>query len=122
MNIDLHEILKSAIKAALTEWTKENSHLLEGIHSKTENGSNVLTVKQFCAKHPFITEGGMRHKLNLRQWNGLDKCIANGTRRILIKEKEMLDWFENPPPNADWAYDENKYPKKDDKWKKYLPK
>jgi len=112
MNIDLHGILKSAIKDALTEWTKENSNLLEGVHSKEESGSNILTVKQFCEKHPFISEGGMRAKLNVREWNGMDKCIAQGTRRVLIKEKEMLDWFANPPPNAHWTYNENKYPRK----------
>jgi hypothetical protein len=109
MKIDIYDDLKRAIKDGLSEWFEENQNIIHGVHSKTETGQNLLTVKQFCEKHPFISEGGMRHKLNFREWNGLGKCIANGTRRVLIKEKEALDWFENPPPNSNWTYDENKY-------------
>ena len=109
MIIDLHEILKKSIKDALTEWVKENKYLIEGIHSKQENGTNLLTVKQFCQKHPFISEAGMRHKLFYREYNGMDKCISSSKRKVLIKEKEILEYFANPPPNASWTYNENKY-------------
>lgn len=111
MEINIYEEIKRAFKDALTEWWKENYKLTQNIHSQQEDGNSLLTVRQFCEKHPFITESGMRHKLNYREWNGIDKCISKGIRRVLIKEKEMLDWFHNPPLNANWTYDENKYKK-----------
>jgi len=110
MKIDIYEDLKRAFKDGLSEWFKENNTLIEGIHSKNDEGENLLTIKQFCKKHPFISEGGMRFKLFSREWNGLGKCIAQGTRRVLIKEKEALEWFANPPPEANWTYDKNRYP------------
>jgi hypothetical protein len=109
MKIEIHEEIKSAIKEALTEWFKENKSLIHGIHSQTEDGSNLLTVAQFAKKHPFITIGGLRDKLNFRDYNGLGKCISKAGRKVLIKEKEALEWFSNPPPEANWKYDHKKY-------------
>lgn len=111
MNINIYDEVKSAIKDALTEWFKENKNSIEKVHSKTENGSNLLTIRQFCEKHPFIREGGLRAKLYFRDYNGFSKCMAKSGKRVLIKEKEALEWFSNPPPEANWTYDQNQHPK-----------
>lgn len=111
MNIDLKTEIKQAIKEALTEWVQENEkkpvNVVKPQEVKEEN--KLLTVKQFIEKYPFISHGGMRHRLNFRQWNKFHGCVSQIGKRIYIKEKEALEWFKNPPPEADWKYDENKY-------------
>jgi hypothetical protein len=109
MNLDIYTELKKAIKDGLTEWYNENKEQLQGEHSKPESSSNILTVNQFCKKHPFITSGGIRNKLYYREYNGFDKCVSKAGRRVLIKEKEALEWFSNPPENATWTYDQKRY-------------
>lgn len=112
MNIDLYSEMKRAIKDALSEWYEENKNSLEQVHSKNEVGDSLLTVKQFCKKHPFISEGGIRSKLYYREFNKFNGCVSRSGRKILIKEKEALEWFSNSPPEAGWTYDENKYKRK----------
>lgn len=109
MQIDIYGEIKRAIKDGLTEWWKENKLEVEGIHAKTDDGQNLLTVRQFCEKYSFITQPGLRNKLNFRDWNGLAKCISKPGKRVLIKEKEAIEWFKNPPPEHDWTYDRKRY-------------
>lgn len=112
MNIDLYSEIKRAIKDALSEWYKENKSSLSEVHQSNESGESLLTVKQFCKKHSFISEGGMRNKLHFREYNKFNGCVSQAGRRVLIKEKEALEWFSSPPPEAGWTYDENKYKRK----------
>ena len=109
MKIDLYEEMKKAIKDALTEWYSENKNFIQKKPILDEKGSNLLTVEQFCSKHQFISEAGLRGKLNFRDYNRLNQCISKSGRRVLIKEKETLEWFSNPPPEHNWTYDRKKY-------------
>ena len=111
MEIDIYSEMKAAIKDALSEWFDENRKQLEDprIPRAESNTNQLFTVKQFCAKHHFITEGALRQKIFCREYNKFNTCIVNVGRRVLIKEKETLEWFSNPPAEAAWTYDKNKY-------------
>lgn len=114
MNIDIYSEVKRAFKDALDEWNKENKkNAFTGVFvepQETNNTfSNLLTVKQFSKKHPFITEAGLRWKLYYREYNGFDKCMSKSGGKILLKEKETIDWFSNPPDNHDWTHNKKKH-------------
>ncbi len=109
MEIDIYKELKRAIKDALNEWYQENKEEISGAHEICEDGSALLTVNQFAKKHPFITIGGIRARLSSREFNKFDKCVSKVGRRVLIKEKEALEYFANPPPECKWEYDRKKY-------------
>lgn len=54
----------------------------------------LLTVKQFCEKYPWMTEGSLRWKIFNAESLGLSKAIVRfGKRRLLISEKEFFDWL-----------------------------
>ena len=36
----------------------------------------LLTVAQFCERHPWATPGGVRHLLFYRRSNGFDACVV----------------------------------------------
>jgi hypothetical protein len=112
MQIDLYEEIKKAIKDALTEWHEENKTKMKEIHSVDEQGSNLLTVKQFVQKHPFTSVGSLYHRFFCREYNKFDNCCSKIGRKILIKEKEALEYFANPPPESNWTYDKKKYGEK----------
>lgn len=100
MKLDLYEEIKSAVKDAIKEFYDEMKHEICEIHSKDEAGDNLLTVKQFVKKHPFVSESSIRSKCFNSQWNKFNICISRVGRKVLIKEKIALDWFTNPPPEA----------------------
>jgi len=108
MNIDLYSELKRAIKDALTEWYQENQGPLK-VAKSDDDKQNLFTVKQFCERNKFISEGALRNKLFNREYNKFDKCISVVGRKILVNEKLALDYFSNPPVEAGWYYDKNKY-------------
>ena len=55
---------------------------------------DLLTVKQFCEKYSWITEGSLRWKIFHAESSGLSKAIVRfGKRRLLISEKEFFDWL-----------------------------
>lgn len=107
MKLDIYDEMKKAIKDALSEWWNENQKKIEGIYSKTDDGETLLTIKQFCQKHTFISDGGIRSVLYCREYNKFNKCISKSGRRILIHEKKALEYFSNPPPERSWTYDRN---------------
>lgn len=109
MNFDLYSEMKRAIKDALNEWHQDHKNDINQVHSKQEDGGNLMTIKQFCKKHTFISEAAIRSKLYCREYNKFNRCISQPGRRILIKEKEALEWFSNPPPEAGWTYDKKLY-------------
>ena len=57
----------------------------------------LLTVRQFCNRHSFITEGGMRFQIFNRQTNGLGKsgAIVRLGRKILIDEEKYFGWMDS---------------------------
>jgi len=109
MKIEIYEEVKKAFKDALSEWFEENKSKITGVHSKNEDQENLLTKRQFCEKHTFISDGGLRNKLAYREWNKFDSCISKVGKRVLINEKKALEYFKNPPFEVDWTYDKNKY-------------
>ena len=56
---------------------------------------DLLTVRQFVAKHRFVTEAGLRFHLFHRQTNNL---VASGAvvclgRKVLIDEVRFFEWL-----------------------------
>ena len=113
MKIELYEEIKMAVKDALKEFYKEikNKTPVIDFHAQSHDTAteNLLTVKQFAKKHPFVSEGSIRNKCFNSEWSKFNICISRVGRKILIKEKTTLEWFSNPPPEADWTYDKKKY-------------
>ena len=54
----------------------------------------LLSVKQFCAKHPWATRGGLRQLLFNRKENGFDKCVVRLGRKLLLDEAAVFAWIE----------------------------
>lgn len=53
----------------------------------------LLTVKQFCERHKWATEGGLRSILFHRETNGFKNCIVRMGRKILLDEAEVFEWL-----------------------------
>ncbi len=109
MEIDIYKEVKRAIKDGLSEWYKENKEMIHNHSGTCEDGSMLLTVKQFVEKHPFITIGGIRNTLCHRQYNKFEACMSKAGKKVLIKEKEALEYFNNPPKEVSWTYDRKRY-------------
>lgn len=109
MEFDIYKEVKRAIKDALSEWYNENKQKINNTSGIDPEGNTLLTVIQFTQKHPFITIGGIRDRLNHRKWNKFEKCMSKVGRKILIKEKEALEYFANPPPESGRTYNRKRY-------------
>jgi hypothetical protein len=57
----------------------------------------LSTVPQFCTKHPFITQGGLRFQIFNEENNGLAEsgAIVRIGRRVLINEPKYFGWIES---------------------------
>ena len=57
----------------------------------------LLTVSQFCTKHSFISQGGLRFQIFNAHDNGLASfgAIVRLGRRVLIDEGRYFEWIEN---------------------------
>ena len=57
----------------------------------------LLTVSQFCAKHSFISQGGLRFQIFNEENNGLAEsgAIVRIGRRVLINEPKYFGWIES---------------------------
>ena len=55
----------------------------------------LLTVKQFCEKHPAFTQGGLRDRIFHANTNGLrvTGAILRNGRRVLIDEEKFFQWL-----------------------------
>ena len=53
---------------------------------------SLITIRQFCQKHPWPSEAGMRWLIFKSEENGLEKCIVRIGRRVLIDEKAFFEW------------------------------
>ena len=54
-----------------------------------------FTVRQFAAKHPAFSEGGLRWLLFNRETNGLKNAVKKVGRRVLINEEAFFSWVES---------------------------
>ena len=56
----------------------------------------LLTVSQFCTKHVFITQGGLRFQIFNADNNGLASfgAIVRMGRKVLIDESRYFEWVE----------------------------
>lgn len=59
--------------------------------------TQLFTVKQFCERHPWATDGGIRHLIFNRATNGFADCIKRIGRRILLDEGKVLEWVDAQP-------------------------
>lgn len=59
--------------------------------------SEYLTVKQFCAKHPWPTESAMRAIILDAPTNGFSKAFVRIGRRVLVREKVFWEIIDNLP-------------------------
>ena len=57
----------------------------------------LLTVSQFCIKHAFITQGGLRFQIFNADNNGLASfgAIVRMGRKVLIDESCYFEWVES---------------------------
>lgn len=55
----------------------------------------LLTVKQYVAKHPAFTEGGIRKLIFDAASNGFDQCLVRIGRKVLIDEGKVFCWIAN---------------------------
>ena len=57
----------------------------------------LLTVSQFCERHPFISQGGLRFQIFNAQQNGLSThgAIIRLGRKVLIDESRYFDWVDS---------------------------
>ena len=57
----------------------------------------LLTVSQFCIKHAFITQGGLRFQIFNADNNGLASfsAIVRMGRKVLIDESRYFEWVES---------------------------
>jgi hypothetical protein len=53
----------------------------------------LLTKKQFCAKHPAFSPGGLNWLLFLREQNGLATAVVRVGRRLLLDEQKFFTWL-----------------------------
>jgi hypothetical protein len=63
--------------------------------------TSVLSVRQFAAKHPAFSEGGLRWLIFQAKnrpgfkGNGLDVAIVRVGRRVLIDERKFFEWLRD---------------------------
>jgi hypothetical protein len=60
----------------------------------------ILTVPQFCQRHPAFTPGGIRWLLFHRTTNGLDHAVVRLGRRILLDEDKFFQWLDRQQNGA----------------------
>ncbi len=55
---------------------------------------SLLTVRQWCAKYPFLTEGGVRHLIFHRVKNGFDSVVLRIGKKVLLDESKFFEWLD----------------------------
>ena len=65
--------------------------------STSEQDIPLYTVKLFCERHKWISEGGLRWLLFNRKLNGLQKsgAIIMIGRKLLIDEQKFFAWLRH---------------------------
>ena len=64
--------------------------------------NRILTVRDFCTKHLWPPEGGLRHIIFYSSENGAEAFIRRVGRRVLIDEAAFFVWVaaQNEKPNT----------------------
>ena len=75
--------LSTSLRNAVGKGTKMNELI-----------SHLITVQQFCRKHPWPSESGLRWLIFNAKSNGFDKCVVRIGRRVLIDEQAFFRWAE----------------------------
>lgn len=65
------------------------------LHGEETGPRSLLSVAQFCARHPGFPAGGIRWLLFHRETNGLNCAVVKLGRKILIDERKFFDWVTN---------------------------
>ena len=60
----------------------------------TDLTAQLFTVRQFCERHPWPSQHGLRWLIFNSKENGLSKCIVRIGRRVLIDERAFFRWTE----------------------------
>jgi len=55
----------------------------------------LATVKELLDANPYMTNGWLRQQLFHRETNGLDACVLQMGRKLLIDVDEFEQWMEN---------------------------
>ena len=60
------------------------------------SNSPYTTVKQFVARHPAFTEGGLRYKIFNAATNGLAEsgALIHDGRKVIIHEGKFFEYLE----------------------------
>ncbi len=53
----------------------------------------LLTIAQFRKKHPWATEGGLRHALHFGESTGFNTCVVRFGRKVLLDEAKVFEWL-----------------------------
>lgn len=56
--------------------------------------SNLLTVKQFAAKHAAFSEASLRYHIFHEETNGFSTVLMRVGRKILIDESAFFEWVK----------------------------
>ena len=70
--------------------------VISNIESDAEKiaASNYLTPKQLPQKYPAFTESSIRYMIFHEHSNGFHRCIRRVGKKILISEKNFIQWIE----------------------------
>ena len=60
----------------------------------SEATTTLLTVQQFCGKHPWPSEAGLRWLIFHAKEKGFAKCVVRVGRRVLIDERAFFECAE----------------------------
>lgn len=56
--------------------------------------SNLLTVKQFAAKHAAFSEASLRYHIFHEETNGFSAVLMRVGRKVLIDESAFFEWVK----------------------------
>lgn len=59
----------------------------------TPDKENLLSIKDFCKKNTFITNGAIRMYIHENRNNFNEKVVVRIGKKILLKEKCFFEWM-----------------------------
>ncbi len=62
--------------------------------------TQFLTIPQWCDRHPWPSQGGLRHLIFNAEENGFSNCIRRVGRRVLLSESDVLRWIDSQTAGA----------------------